>query len=127
MRSTCKESWFSLSKCKETEFSCNSGFCTNITNRCDNKYDCLDKSDEENCETIYSEKEIIIPPRSPKTCIKLITIVKIDNFDKINSYDSTLTITMSVNISWNDFRVTFKNLHSDIVAEKEILGMKLSS
>ncbi|XP_076632440.1 putative vitellogenin receptor yl isoform X1 [Colletes latitarsis] len=40
-----------LSKCtKDNQFQCKSGECINKTARCDSHYDCIDRSDEEDCD-----------------------------------------------------------------------------
>ena len=37
---------------KKGEFCCNNGLCIDSENRCDNSIDCVDHSDEENCELV---------------------------------------------------------------------------
>jgi hypothetical protein len=43
----------SLALCKEYQFNCDSGGCTNLTNKCDGVTDCSDGSDELNCKVVY--------------------------------------------------------------------------
>ncbi|XP_015434155.1 PREDICTED: vitellogenin receptor [Dufourea novaeangliae] len=47
--SICNE--FNLSSCKEDgQFRCKNGKCINMTRRCNCRYDCSDRSDEEDCD-----------------------------------------------------------------------------
>ena len=36
----------------ETEYNCNDGGCISIEERCDSKFDCMDRSDESDCKII---------------------------------------------------------------------------
>ena len=46
--------------CPRDQFQCVSGQCINATNRCDVKFDCDDKSDEERCGKYSSDKMQIL-------------------------------------------------------------------
>ena len=37
------------STCDYLDFQCNDGQCVNYMDRCDNKFDCIDGSDENDC------------------------------------------------------------------------------
>ena len=58
-----------LSTCTLSQFTCNNGFCINISSRCDQTVDCDDNSDEENCKIIDVARGYnkYIPPFSYKT------------------------------------------------------------
>lgn len=58
-----------LSTCMALQFTCNNGFCINISSRCDQTVDCADNSDEENCNIIHVARRYNkhIPPFSYET------------------------------------------------------------
>ena len=105
---------FAISICDyPTQFSCNSGHCIDITMRCDEKTDCLDKSDEDLCHLIN------VPPsynraNAPKSPIdgspleiKIQTrIIAIDSIDTVNMI---VTVTLEIELEWFDKRLTFSN------------------
>ncbi|XP_015186771.1 PREDICTED: vitellogenin receptor isoform X2 [Polistes dominula] len=43
---------YSINLCNKNQFVCRNGECVNLTSRCNSRYDCKDRSDEENCTTI---------------------------------------------------------------------------
>ena len=67
-----------LSTCYPNMFTCNSGECIPIANRCDVVYDCADKSDEKNCDPVILdssyEKELIPITKDPSGIINPCTV-----------------------------------------------------
>lgn len=43
-----------LIRCAEDEFMCSDGTCISKNFKCDRRYDCLDKSDEDDCGKCYN-------------------------------------------------------------------------
>ena len=54
-----------LTPCNEEEYSCDDATCIPLENRCDLKYDCLDHSDEADCQLVIIPKDYKseLPPR----------------------------------------------------------------
>ncbi len=46
---TSRATWSTLSRCRPTEFACDQSRCIELTQRCDNFYDCNDLTDELSC------------------------------------------------------------------------------
>lgn len=40
-------------KCRQGEFTCDTGDCVTLSRRCDQRIDCQDGSDEKNCCKFY--------------------------------------------------------------------------
>ena len=49
-----------FSACRSGEFQCVNGDCIPESERCDNKYDCRDRSDEENCRKLFFTRLLLI-------------------------------------------------------------------
>mgnify|MGYP002054490611 CR=1 FL=1 len=100
------------------QFTCDSGHCISLNDRCDEKRHCQDGSDEIDCELVH------IPPsyklaNSPKfgsehdgpMKIKIHTsIISIDSIDTVNMI---LELTMKLFLEWYDKALTFSNLFPD--------------
>ena len=105
---------FTFSNCGiPSHFTCDSGHCVDIQNRCDEKVDCLDGSDEELCNLIeipssYSKANAPDSPleNSPMIIKIYNRIISIDSIDTINMI---VTLTMELKFEWFDKRLTYSN------------------
>ena len=82
-------------KCNDTEFSCNSGSCISLAQRCDEVEDCNDKSDEINC-TLATMHELLYrkeypPINSSGTNIKVFLRVDLDDLGSFEEMSMTFT------------------------------------
>ena len=87
-----------------------------MSGRCDGIFQCLDKSDEDDCHLITINKEIYnkdYPPRiegAPLDVKVYIIIVAIQNIKELNmSFNSKITLALE----WSDERVKFSNLKTE--------------
>ena len=81
-----------LSVCKIDEhFTCDSGECVDIFNRCDNSVDCRDESDENDCKIIRipSAYNKAVPPELGKDSSEA---------NPINTASMTVGLTVSINL-----------------------------
>ncbi|XP_071516802.1 LOW QUALITY PROTEIN: uncharacterized protein [Panulirus ornatus] len=107
-----------LTPCSSESYSCDDATCIPLENRCDLKYDCLDRSDEVNCELISKPEDYKndLPPRlsSKKEDLRLPVILHI-SIETITVYTTQMTMQMSYEIEmiWFDNRLTFRNLKTN--------------
>ena len=93
-------------------FTCNSGYCIDLEKYCNTHLDCDDGSDEDDCQHIQTDKRYSVnnPPTLKNTNDTFLINVEIIQFDNFDSLKMTITLTMDIQISWKDSRLTFKNL-----------------
>ena len=102
-----------LSTCSSDEyFTCNSGECVKLPARCNGTTECSDESDEFKCSMVIVDETYLRdePPEIPNTFNPLFTTVKIVQFDKVDTLELTLTLTVDIEIQWVDPRVVFDNI-----------------
>lgn len=93
--------------------------------RCDLKNDCLDKSDEHDCNFLRSDPTYVkeIPPRGrdggPLTINAGVSILSIPNIDTVGS---KLTINFFLTLYWSDSRLQFENLNK--LSEDNVLSLR---
>ena len=94
-------------QCKTNEFTCNDGSCIDLEYRCDDNYDCSDRSDEKNCRqiTIDNDYRNII---APTTDIKL--RLKVREITNINELGKTFDADLKFFLQWRDLRLKFNDL-----------------
>ena len=110
------------------EFSCDSGHCINIYQRCDNVKDCRDGSDEVDCHLVnvpesYRKAEPPEPDGAPDQPLPIQTHVTVLNVDSIDTVRMRIGLTIELQLSWRDARLTFSNLFdkpSDVGNVKEV-------
>ena len=109
-----------LTSCRETQFTCNSGQCVEMEDRCDQLADCRDESDERDCHLLilkegYNKK---IPPLRPVTDKNLrsvaslpvrvsITLLKIVDLLEVKH---SIDIKFAIEVEWYESRATYNNL-----------------
>ena len=105
----------SISVCDmNTQFTCNSGHCINIDNRCDETRQCIDGSDELSCELVnippsYSVSNAPMPFDGHET-LEVGTKIIVLSIDSIDSVDMIVTLTMKIDLQWYDSRLMFSSL-----------------
>ena len=107
--------FLTFSPCQEDEFTCESGNCVPMGNRCDQKEDCMDVSDEKNCLTVFVDPKKYLKDKPPpaldgeeKTEVK----VRVDLLQILTLSVVEMKITTKYNLylEWVDPRIIFYNL-----------------
>ena len=107
-----------LSQCYPDKFTCNSGHCIPLEDRCNVDYDCKDLSDERNCQAIQLNddyiEELLPVSKNQEPCIVNINIT-ISSFPEISTKHVKFTSDFYLNLRWNDLRLSYWDLDHDIV------------
>ena len=95
---------FFCSQCFESEFGCVDGQCIQQQYRCNEIYDCRDKSDEKNCKMVIIDKDIYrkeFPPfkgHGDKTVVAInLTIYSLGS---IQESGMTFTVKFKISLRW---------------------------
>ena len=103
-----------LSTCKPDQFMCNDGECIPIEKRCDDLYNCFDRSDESNCNLLKipeGYRQQFFPPPSENVNHLLIDVYfNVFRIISVDSINNAFTIEFFVHFLWKDSRLTYQNL-----------------
>ena len=116
-----------LSPCKVGEdFTCTNGQCISIFKRCNKNFDCLDKTDEENCSSFkllstYSKE---VPPENLMAGDKhrstdIAVQIDVYTINSIKAFSDIIEITYEMTMAWIDPRVIYRNIHNDNTSKQE--------
>ena len=104
----------SFSTCLLDQYTCNDGFCVELTSRCDGHVDCGDKSDELECRLLEEsntyKKHVPPPPFHNKTKAEVNISVEVINVGGINEIDSAVEFQFILHMTWYELRTNFLNL-----------------
>ena len=108
-----------LSRCYPDKFTCASGQCIHLENKCNINVDCDDHSDEDQCEFIkignYYNKDIL--PVSANSSEPLIVYINasIIAFPIISTKEVKFTADFYLNLKWYDSRVELWDLDHNFI------------
>ena len=99
------------------EFSCGDGLCVALEKRCNNKNDCNDESDEENCYTfkIVNAYNKLSPPEhvtlnSGQKAAQVGVAIKIMSVNKVDVDSGKIALSYKMKLSWVENRLAYFNL-----------------
>ena len=80
-----------LTACLQWQFTCDSGHCVDMEERCDGRTNCRDGSDEKNCRIVHVEREKYLKDKQPPTEGEEKVRVKVDlHITKILKIDEVI-------------------------------------
>ncbi|XP_071530491.1 uncharacterized protein [Panulirus ornatus] len=104
-----------LTPCTTGSYTCDDATCIPLENRCDLKYDCLDRSDEVNCELVSKPEDYKkdLPPRisneEDDASLPVMLHISIESA-AISTTGMTMQLSYQMQMTWFDDRLTFRNL-----------------
>ena len=102
-----------MSGCQDGNFTCDDGQCVSMDQRCDQLPDCLDKSDEENCNILHLEKSYnknVPPIISRNERVNVLISINLLKLVDIREEDYSIDIQFSILLEWQENRATYHNL-----------------
>ena len=121
---------------EEGEFCCKNGLCIDSERRCDDSIDCVDHSDEEDCNLVIFPTFKYNPemPPAPKTIKRFPSLnisqstdifisVELFSILDINEVTSEVSMIFSIFLKWRDSRLRYLYLINDLeknVVDKDI-------
>ena len=113
-----------MTSCQDYEFTCWSGDCIKMEERCDNAIDCNDNSDENNCQLLVLEESYksSVPPvvtiledGGTRRVIPVFVNVSINLIDilVIHEKENEIQVRIRAFLEWYEARAKFHNLKVD--------------
>ena len=106
-----------FSQCYPNKFTCRTGHCISLEDRCSIGYECMDKTDEKDCRKIKRNEDYnkaIFPIEANEPCIIHINI-SINSLPDISTTYSYFTADFFLNLRWRDPRLELLDLNQDFV------------
>ena len=105
-----------FSQCYPGKFTCDSGQCIPLQQRCNIELNCEDQSDENNCSGLklgndYATEKMPVSVTAKPTMIYI--NVSLLTFPSISTKDVKFSADFYLNIRWHDLRVDMWNLNND--------------
>lgn len=104
-----------LSHCPPGYFTCDDATCIDLATRCDFKYDCLDNSDELDCQIVAfpEDYQYDLPPRieeeDKEISLPITLSVSVESL-AVNTLAMTLEASYTLALTWVDNRLKYRNL-----------------
>jgi hypothetical protein len=95
------------------DFNCDSGDCISMTKRCNGVNDCADSSDEANCRVLDNltdyNANVLTAASGGRASVSF--FAEVLNINNIDDKAGQLSVTLTLRVRWQDFRLNFLNLN----------------
>ena len=107
----------SFSQCYPNKYTCNSGHCVPLHQKCNTEINCEDKSDEYNCQYIklgsnYNKGILPIDVEAAGEPLTVYINVSILAFPDIDTMNLKFTADFYLNMRWYDLRLEYQDLNN---------------
>ena len=110
-----------LSGCKDTEFTCHDGQCVKMEERCDQRVNCRDQSDENDCSLLVLKpgyKKKVAPfiynkTRNEDIPVTVDVSTSIQNIIDISEVQNIIELKFDIFMKWYEYRVDYHNLKTE--------------
>ncbi len=109
-----------LNPCHDNaQFTCDDGACVDVRHRCDDKFDCVDASDEVNCskvtvgETYRNEVPAPALNGDYDAALRIVLDVRVISLLSFDESASATAIQFQIYLTWRDTRLMFNNLKNE--------------
>ena len=110
-----------FSQCYPNKFTCESGHCIPLEDRCNIVYDCKDQSDEKNCRKAHIKDDYVkedLPVSETREPCTVYINISINSFSEISVKKLMFTVDFYMNLRWRDLRLEFVDLSNDFVKNR---------
>ena len=111
----------SFDACKDDQFNCKNGKCISLTQRCNEKKDCSDNSDEEECSYLQMPDDYnqgVAPLGYDKSGVLELRISSFKlEIDDIVDINNLINLQFGFITTWRDTRLTFENLNTNGISQ----------
>lgn len=114
-----------LGTCVSDQFTCLDS-CVHLSHLCDNRFDCVDGTDERSCYTCFPPTGYVhaLPPETPVVITVEADVTRIGNTDLLTS---ALDLDVTLTIRWRDGRLQFRHLQNDTSTRVVLQNSEVSS
>ena len=115
----------SFSQCYPNKYTCNSGHCVPLHQKCNTEINCEDKSDEYNCKYLkfgnnYNKGILPIDVEAAGEPLTVYINVSVLAFPEIDTMNLKFTADFYLNLRWNDVRLDLLDLNN--ITTLNVLG-----
>ena len=116
-----KKRELTFTQCYPHKFTCGSGHCIPLEDRCNIDYNCKDRTDEDKCQkTLINEnyiKELLPVSETQEPCTVYINM-SIKSFPEISTKHVRFSADFYLNFRWYDLRLRFSDLDHNFVKNR---------
>ena len=107
------ETFLKLTQCSKNEFTCYNGQCIDFENFCDDIFDCVDGSDEKDCQSLLIDQSTYkpnLPPKERNQKTELEVKMNLLIINQIEAINMKFAAKLHLSVQWNDSRITYLHL-----------------